>query len=123
MCRFIKEDGERCGIDTEPFCHMHEDTPQSHFYHSMEELKEDLGEVMEMVDEARSQDAEGGSSAIEMDATCGDCEAPLRRTERLTEHPRFGGQVLFEAVVECDCDEHVLGAQSVRVGELPEGWL
>lgn len=122
MCRFIKEDGERCGIDTEPFCHMHEDTPQSHFYHSMEELKEDLGEVMEMVDETRSQDAQSGSSGVEMDTTCDECEAPLRRTERLTEHPRFGGKVLFEAVVECDCDEHVLGAQSVRLHDLPEGW-
>jgi hypothetical protein len=125
MCRFIKEDGERCGIDTEPFCHMHEDTPQSHFYHSMEELKDDLGEVMDMVEEARSEDTGGavsGSAVGTMQTTCDDCEAPLRRTERLTEHPNIGGRVVFEAVVECECDEHVLGATSVRESELPSGW-
>lgn len=122
MCRFIKEDGERCGHDTEPFCHMHDETPQSHFYHSMEELKEDLGEVMEMVDEARSADADGASSAIVMDETCGDCEAPLRRTERLSQHPNQPRRLVFEAVVECDCDEHVLGATSERINSLPEGW-
>lgn len=122
MCRFIKDGGERCGMDTEPFCHMHEDTPQSHFYHSMEELKEDLGEVMEMVDEARSADADGASSGIVMDETCDDCDAALRRTERLREHPNQGARMVFEAVVECDCDEHVLGATSARLNQLPEGW-
>lgn len=122
MCRFIKDDGERCGHDTEPFCHMHDETPQSHFYHSMEELKEDMGEVKSMADEASSEGAGGGSSAIVMDETCDGCEAPLRRTERLTEHPNQSYRLLFEAVVECACDEYVLGAQSVRTSDLPEGW-
>lgn len=105
MCQYIKDDGEQCGMDAEPFCHMHDETEQAEEYHSED-----------------TDGAQGGSSGIEMDTTCGECEAPLRRTERLTEHPRFGGKVLFEAVVECDCDEHVLGAQSVRLGEIPEGW-
>jgi len=122
MCRFIKEDGERCGMDSEPFCHMHEDTPQSHFYFSMEELKEDLSEVMSMADEARSAGANGDSSGIVMERTCDNCDSPLRRTERLTEHPNQPNHVVFEAVVECDCSEHVLGAQSVRDRNVPEGW-
>lgn len=105
MCEYIKDGGEQCGIDNHdgPFCHQHEDTRFAALWR-------------------RSQGAESGSTAVEMDTTCEDCDASLRRTERLTEHPNMGGRLLFEAVVECDCDEHVLGAQSVRTSDLPEGW-
>jgi hypothetical protein len=99
MCNYIKDDGEQCGMDDEPFCHHHEDSAQAAQYA-----------------------AGGGSSGVEMERTCDDCEASLRRTERLSEHPNMNGRLVFEAVVECDCDEHVLGTKSVRTGSLPEGW-
>jgi len=99
MCKFFKDDGEQCGMDTEPFCRHHDDTAQAAQYA-----------------------ADSGSSTIVMETTCSDCESSLRRTERLTDHPRQGGRVLFEAVVECDCAEHVLGAQSVRTSDVPSGW-
>lgn len=115
MCEYIKDDGEQCSIDTEPFCHHHEDTEQAERYHSDEPQNEAIKESVS----GTSNDSFG----IEMDESCDHCESSLRRTERLTEHPNFGGRVLFEAVVECDCDEHVLGAQSVPVEEVCDGWL
>jgi len=117
MCEYIKDDGEQCGMDNHDgaFCHMHEDTEQAERYHSDEPLNEAVSEAV--------SGAESDASGIVMDGTCEDCKAPLRRTERLTEHPNMGGRLLFEAVVECDCGEHVLGAQSVRTSELPEGWV
>ena len=111
MCEYIKDDGEQCGIDTEPFCHMHDDTEQAEQWR--DEKREMYGAVS-----GSSDDFNG----YVMDATCGECETPLRRTERLTEHPNFDGRVLFEAVVECDCSEHVLGAQSVLKDEISDGW-
>jgi hypothetical protein len=62
------------------------------------------------------------SKGIEMSSHCDQCETALRRRERLTEHPNVDRAVLFEAYVECDCSEHVLGATSVSITEVPDGW-
>jgi hypothetical protein len=114
MCEYIKDDGEQCGMDNHDgaFCHMHEDTEQAEEWR--DKKRADYGAV---------SGAQSGSSGIEMDTTCDDCETALRRTERLTDHENLGGKMLFVALVECDCDEHVLGTQPVRVNDLPGGWL
>jgi hypothetical protein len=105
MCQYIKDDGEQCGIDNHdgPFCHQHEDSRFAALWE-------------------RADGAESGSSAVEMDGTCSECEASLRRRERLTDHENLGGQMMFVAYVECDCSEHVLGTQPVRISNLPDGW-
>jgi hypothetical protein len=93
-CNYIKDNGEQCGRDEEPYCFQHEDSAQ----------------------------ALSGFSGIEMETVCDECGAALKRTERLTSPDNRPRQLLFEAVVECDCSEHVLGAQSAREGALPGGW-
>jgi hypothetical protein len=112
MCNYIKDDGEQCGIDTDPFCHLHEDTQQAKEWHD---------DFSTTVIEGESG-ASDGSSVQTMDTTCDQCGTALRRRERLTEHPNVDRAVLFEAYVECDCSEHVLGATSVSITEVPDGW-
>lgn len=113
MCEYIKDNGEQCGMDNHDgaFCHMHEDTEQAEQWR--DDMRSDYGAV---------SGATVGSNDIEMERMCNQCETPLRRTERLTQHENLGSQMLFVAAVECDCSEHVLGTQAVRTGKLPEGW-
>lgn len=103
MCQYIKDDGEQCGRTAEPFCHDHDDTKFAALYRL-------------------AAAADEGEGATAMDTTCTRCEQPLRRRERLTAHPNVDRAVLFEAYVECDCSEHVLGATSVSITEVPDGW-
>lgn len=114
MCQYIKDNGDQCGMDTEPFCRHHDDTEQAREY---EESDEEFEGVQSVTEDADSVPEFGG-----MDETCEECDASLRRTERLREHPNQSRRVVFEAVVECDCSEHVLGAKSVRQRNLPDGW-
>jgi hypothetical protein len=107
MCEYIKDDGEQCSMDDEPFCHHHEDTRFAKLWRRMDAV-------------SGSSD---GSEFGTMDRDCSECGTSLRRVERLTRHPNFGGRVLFEAVVECDCSEHVLGSQSVAEIDVPDGWI
>jgi len=113
MCEYIKDNGEQCSINNHDgaFCHMHEDTEQAERWR--DQKRADYGSV---------SGSQSDASGIVMDETCGDCEAPLRRIERLSQHPNQPRRLVFEAVVECDCDEHVLGATSERIHSLPEGW-
>lgn len=104
MCQYIKDDGEQCGRSAEPFCHQHEDTRFAVLYEKAE------------------SDAQSGSDFGTMDTTCDECGASLRRVERFSEHSNRGRTHVFEAVVECDCSEHVLGTKAVGNGRLPEGW-
>jgi hypothetical protein len=121
MCEYIKDNGEQCGRTTDPFCHDHEDTVQAKMYRQQPDLVDDSAGSTR-IDMADVYAAVNGSSSIEMDTTCDDCETALRRTERLTDHENLGGQMMFVALVECDCSEHILGTQPVRVNDLPEGW-
>lgn len=124
MCEYIKDNGEQCGRTAKPYCHDHEDTPQAKLWGRQDDQMEKIEELLDKMEEYErlSQAAEEASSSIVMDETCDNCEAPLRRTERLREHPNQPRRRVFEAVVECDCDEHVLGATSTRLNQLPEGW-
>lgn len=144
MCYYVKDNYEQCGMDEGPYCRHHDDTIQAELYErttdrvgndleptvlgmlwrSMEttiEEKVESGEIEDALSKAVSGSSDD-SSGVEMERTCSDCEASLRRTERLSAHPNMNGRLVFEAVVECDCDEHVLGTKSVRTGNLPEGW-
>lgn len=115
MCKFIKDNGEQCGRDADPFCFQHDDTEQAEQWRN--EKKSEYGSVSDAVNDAVSD-----PTVIEMDTTCDDCGSALRRTERLTSPDTRPHHVLFEAVVECDCGEHVLGAQAVRKAEIKEAW-
>lgn len=111
MCEYIKDDGEKCGMDTEPFCRHHDDSEQA------EEWRDEKREAYGAVSGA-SDDSLGG----EMETHCDECGAALRRRERLREHPHSPRRVVFEAYVECDCAEHTLGTKGVRRADLPGGW-
>jgi hypothetical protein len=98
MCEYVNDDGEQCGRTNHDgdYCWQHEDATDA---------------------------ADDASSVIEMDATCSDCGGSLRRTERLKAHENLGSQMMFVALVECECSEHVLGTQPVSIGNMPGGWL
>lgn len=121
MCQYIKDDGEQCSMTDEPFCHHHEDTGQAKLWEKIENRSDELMGQIRQLGEAL-QEAQSGSEFGHIGTVCSDCETELRRTERLTRHPNFEGRVLFEAVVECDCSEHVLGSQSVAEIDVPGGW-
>jgi hypothetical protein len=107
MCEYIKDDGEQCSMDDDPFCHHPDDTRFAKLWHRFSD----------------ESGARNGSEFGQMDTVCSECGSALQRAERLTRHPNFGGRVLFEAVVECECSEHVLGSQSVAEIDVPDGWL
>jgi len=106
MCIYIKDDDEQCGMSNHEglWCRHHEDSRQAQAFAQA------------------ASAAQSGSSASEMETVCDNCEAPLRRRERLTEHPNQTRRMVFEAYVECDCHEFVLGSTSVRERNLPSGW-
>jgi hypothetical protein len=104
MCLYITDDGQ-CSIDTEPFCHHHDDSPQAQIY------------------QMTLTAAQSGLSSETMDTTCVDCETALRRRERLREHPNRTGWLVFEPYVECDCSEYVLGTEGVRKKNIPKSWF
>jgi len=111
MCKYIKDDGERCGRDQEPFCHDHKDSRFATLWKKAESS------------ESRTDGSQSVSKGIEVGRTCEDCNDSLRRTERLRGHPNYPKRVYFEAVVECDCSEYVLGNTSELKTELPNGWM
>lgn len=102
MCEYIRDNGEQCEIDSHDgrFCHVHDDM-----------LSDDVSDV------------QNGFDGQVMDTNCSNCETPLRRCERLTEHPNKPHSVVFEAVVVCDCSEEVLGSKTVSERNTPNGWL
>jgi len=114
MCNYIKDNGEQCGMDTEPFCRHHEDTEQAEQHSAAKAAGQTVSEA--------TAGAQSDFDGVIMDTTCGDCETPLRRTERLREHPNVSRRTTVEAVVECDCSEQVIASTSVLTDELPDGW-
>lgn len=130
MCRFIKENGERCEIEQEPFCHMHEETPQSHFYHSMEELKGDLAELKSLWQEYRSEDESGRSGGFEPEwtpTTCDECDGAVRvvcaRIDEAAFNPRDAVPMM---ALTCRCGDSVQWNpdwDTIPKSELPAKWL
>lgn len=126
MCQYIKDNGEQCGRDADPFCHDHEDTPQAKQWHRMDVLFERIdaleNELERIVEEAESGLSDGLEPHV-IDAKCEVCETSLRRSARVTEHPNQPHRVVFEELVECDCTTHVLDARSTLTANLPEHWV
>jgi hypothetical protein len=116
MCEFIKNNGEQCGMDTEPFCRHHEDSEQAAEFHA------DNTDEDGFVSAAFSGEQRDFSWG-DMESHCESCETALRRRERLREHPNMSRRKVFEAYVECDCSEYILGTKTVREANLPEDWL
>lgn len=118
MCQYIKDNGEQCGRTAEPFCHDHDGSAQAKLWLRLDDLYEEMEELTQKV----LSGAQNDSSDRTMETTCGECGSSLRRRERLTSHPHQPRRMVFEAYVECDCGEHVLGATSVRKADAPSGW-
>lgn len=112
MCNYIKDNGEQCRIDTDPFCRHHEDSEQAEEYNSDDDFAS-----------AAFNGAQSDFNGVVMETTCTHCETPLRRTERLREHPNIGHRRVFEAVVKCDCSETVIASTSTGTSNIPDGWL
>ena len=132
MCQYIKDNGEQCGRTAEPFCHDHDDTAQAKLWGRQDEQMEKIEELMETYEEMEeivkmAEEAETALSddfdTIVMDATCDECEASLRRSARLTEHPNQPRRMTVEELVECDCKTVVIDARSRRKTDMPSGWL
>ena len=122
MCQYTKDNGEQCGRDTEPFCFQHEETEQALAYAYQQRSEDVETPEVPQIDTDDNSGVVSGSNGTRMESVCSNCRSALRRCERLTEHPNFGGRMLFEAYGECDCDEYVLGSKSVRTSKLPDGW-
>jgi hypothetical protein len=133
MCNYIKDDGEQCGMDNEPFCRHHKDSKQAALHEIGMEMFDggDMptgGQFAQLISTAvdihseTAGDAQSGSSTTAMETHCDECGAALQRRERLSEHPNQTRRIMFEAVVECDCSELVLGSTGVRERNAPNGW-
>lgn len=107
MCNYIKDDGEQCGRDNEPFCHDHEDSVQA--------------KQWAMLSEAHTDDT-ADSRGVPMDTTCETCGGTVRLVRRLSEHPRMGHATVFEETLECACDVIAVRAKAFSHDELPAGW-
>lgn len=109
MCEYIKDDGEQCGIDNHDgaFCHQHEETRFAALWRLVEEVSV----------------SDRGTPFGTMETVCEECEARLRRTERMRDHANLDGRIVFEALVECDCETVTLGTHSEHARDIPDGWL
>lgn len=107
MCEYIKDDGEQCGFTNHDgdYCHVHEEMAEEDEF-----------------DSAAFSGAHSDFIGEPMEKVCQQCKTSLRRRERLSQHPNRPRHLLFEAVVECDCSERVLGGTAVRKSESPDGW-
>lgn len=133
MCNYIKDNGEQCGMNEDPFCRHHDDTEQAELHALGREMFDggDMpsgGQFAQLISKAvdihsaASDSAQSGSEFGDMETHCDECGAALRRRERLREHPHSPRRIVFEAYIECDCAEHTLGTKGVRRAELPGGW-
>jgi len=125
MCEYIKDDGEQCGFDNHDgdYCHVHEDMVEDSSNDSSDADTESGDRVED--DEFHSAAFSGAQSDFvgqRMDTVCQQCKTSLRRRERVSQHPNRPRHLLFEAVVECDCSERVLGGTAVRKSDSPDGW-
>ncbi|AGF91216.1 hypothetical protein HAPG_00030 [Halorubrum phage GNf2] len=111
MCNYIKDNGEQCGMDTEPFCRHHEDSDQAAEWNGSAAFPSEA-----------TAGAQSDFDGAVMENHCEECETPLRRTERLREHPNVSRRTTVEAVVECDCSERIIANTSMLTEELPDGW-
>jgi len=131
MCQYIKDNDEQCGMDSEPFCRHHEDSLQAEL-HAIGQAMFEAGDVptggqfAQLIAEAVESHESGvqsGSDFGMMNTTCSGCETPLRRTERLKKPDNRPNHVVFEAIVECECAEFVLGSTGVRKKYISDDWL
>jgi hypothetical protein len=113
MCQYIKDNGEQCGIDTDPFCRHHDDTEQA------EEWREG-GPITEGADSRAVTFLDQDDPSI-----CNDCEAPVRRTVaavgEATYQPKM---VTVEERFVCNCGDGgwTIRAQNVPKNKVPNGW-
>jgi hypothetical protein len=115
MCRYIKDNGEQCGRDTEPFCHQHSDTRFA---------------VLWERTEGDSKSREDGVEPLECEWTpthCEKCESAVRVVcARLDEAAFQPKKVVPTFALTCKCGNSVqfnLDWDSIPKGEVPSKWL
>jgi len=106
-CLYIKDDGERCQRDTEPFCHQHSDSRMALMYHTLQD---------------DSDDAE-----LDTGYECGDCNATVEVVVSSIERSpvRFRQfDVSYGLACECTTYEKEHGEMPSRIAdtEIPDGW-
>jgi hypothetical protein len=136
MCQYIKDNGDQCGRDTDPFCFQHEDTEQAENY---EEQKEGSVTVAEGVSqgslssgdsETRHEATHGAVSASSdeddpypSEHICDACGAPVRRVVSVVKEATYQPKMAsVEEAFACECGHHVIRAQNVPKSKVPDGW-
>lgn len=104
-CLYIKDDGERCQRDTEPFCHQHSDSRMALMYHTLKDEQNSLDSGYE----------------------CGDCDATVEVVVSSIERSpvRFRQfDVSYGLACECTTYEKEHGDVPSRIAdtEIPDGW-
>lgn len=95
MCQYIKENGEQCGRDAEPYCFQHEG----------------------------ADGAQSDSSDEDDPSVCQVCGTAVRRCVTSVEEAQFAPRmVTIEEAFVCDCGEYVIGAKNVPQQSVPDGW-
>lgn len=135
-CYYIKDDGERCGRDADPYCHDHNDTIQAELYEKTEERFGNAidGTVLPVfwkeIEAVLSESAEGFSADFTrqtIEHTCDQCEAPVRRCVRSIEPSQYSREMadVIEGFV-CQCGifvRHDRTGGRIEKEKLPECWL
>jgi hypothetical protein len=112
MCRYTKDNGEQCGIETEPFCRHHDETDQAIEWKG-EQYKQ----------EASRDDFEGEA----VQTLCDECESPVRTTvAALTEIDYNPKKVNTQMGLTCNCGDFVeifRVSPKIEKYRLPNKWL
>jgi hypothetical protein len=108
MCNFVKDDGEQCGRETEPFCHQHEDTRFAVLWH-------------------RTEDAETTREPFECEwapTHCDECESAVRVVcARIDEAAFQPKSVIPTLALTCRCGNSVQYMEKLPKSDVPEKWL
>lgn len=114
MCKYVKEDGEQCGRDVEPFCHDHEDSQFAVLWRD--------------IHTNGSESALSDLSTVEGQATCDECEEPLTiLTLEFAQAAYQPSRVLVQQMISCACEGRGVPYDPVDGGvpkdELPDDWF
>lgn len=116
-CQYIKDDGDECGRDEEPFCHQHENSFQARVTRTAQSMVDEAVQEHGIASDASEDDVSDSSVADDV-SLCQRCE---RRIERVVEdfsdihhNPK---KVSVEEAYACGCT--VVPIRSEYAGVLP----
>lgn len=119
MCKFIKDDGDECGRDAEPFCHQHAETVQAAQY-EIQQLRDDLGEaLLAATDEV--------SPSEWTPTTCSSCGTAVRVVCACIDQVAFNPDAVVETLaLTCGCGHSMRYDptwDNLPKSEIPDEWL